>query len=144
MFSAPATSYFNQQNATLGTLGDARGKINLIRRFDWSQLPQTSDYQRRIGLAAGPEVWLDNVANFTIEYADNKYLFIEDYYEIGGDPGAETKATWKFNATSSHLVYAAHAHKDSPFITFSSAEKDSDVPPEYPRVICLLETEKCS
>ena len=132
IFSHPATSYFNHLNGTLDTLGQSRGKINLLRRFDWSNL--SNQDTKRIGIAAGPEVWLDNVANFTIEYADNNYLYIEDYYDIGGQPGVDNKDTWKYNATVAHLDFAANEHLHSPFITFSSAEKDSDDPPEYPRV----------
>jgi 1-phosphatidylinositol phosphodiesterase len=61
-------------------------------------------------------------------------VYIEDYYEIGGPSGTASKVQWKYNATTAHLAKAGRELADSLFITFSSAEQDYDVPPEYPRV----------
>ena len=78
-----------------------------------------------IGLALPPPVFLDNVANFSIEIAEDKYVYVEDFYDIDGPNTVESYDTWKFNATTAHLDFAAKEHQDSLFISFSSAEVDS-------------------
>ena len=130
IFSEPAVSYFNQLNASISTLGQARGKLNLVRRYNTNDLP-TND-TRAIGFGVSG-AWLDNVANFSIEYAPSKFIYVEDYYNLGGPPGAQSKIQWKYNATTSHLEFAAKEHLDSLFFTFASAEQGSDVPPETPK-----------
>mgnify|MGYP001579836922 FL=1 len=64
----------------LGSLGDSRGMMNLFARFDWNDLP--SQFDNRFGLHFSPSVWLDNGANFTIDYNTAEPLaYIEDLYE---------------------------------------------------------------
>ncbi|ORX39778.1 PLC-like phosphodiesterase [Kockovaella imperatae] len=133
IFSEPASSYFVQLNGSLPTIGEARGKMVLLRRYDDSKLPLNDT--KEIGLAVPPNVWLDNVANFSIEYASSKFAYIEDYYEIGGPDTVDSYITWKYNATTAHLIYAGQKHMDSLFITFASAEKDSES--VWPRIIAL-------
>jgi 1-phosphatidylinositol phosphodiesterase len=128
----PARAFFVDGDS-LGTLGAARGKITLLRRFDLSLLPANESRALGLDVSSG---WADNDAGFSITYdvPRNKSVYIEDYYEIGGPAGTASKVQWKYNATAAHLAKAAHEHEDSLFVTFASAEQDYDVPPEYPRV----------
>lgn len=55
-----AKHYFLQTNGSIGTLGEARGKITLLRRFDLDLLP--TSYEAALpGLHFSPTNWTDNV-----------------------------------------------------------------------------------
>jgi 1-phosphatidylinositol phosphodiesterase len=71
VFSEPARSFFSPLNGTLGALGSARGKLTLLRRFDWSLLPANATQALGLDVSSG---WQDNVADFSITYnaAQNK------------------------------------------------------------------------
>ncbi|KAJ4474299.1 PLC-like phosphodiesterase [Lentinula aciculospora] len=142
-----ATKYWVQVNGTLGTLGEARGKLTLLQRFDYSLLPNTSEYSKRFGIHLDPEDWHDNDPNITLVYntvnGTEQIAYIEvskDYYEMDGLPssaGAAENIQWKYNATIAHLQDAINPdlHPDQLYITFASSEHDTNG--ETPRIMAL-------
>ncbi|EIM82925.1 PLC-like phosphodiesterase [Stereum hirsutum FP-91666 SS1] len=135
-----AKKYWVQANGTLNTLGEARGKLTLLQRFDWSLLPDT--LTDRFGLHLDPEDWTDNSPNISLTYNEDTgaTAYIEDYYEIGLPigAGAAENIQWKYNATTVHIAEAASSlHPDSLYISFASSEHTSDLPPETPRIMAL-------
>jgi len=139
-----ASKYWLQVNGTLGTLGEARGKLTLLQRFDYNLLPDTPNYSKRIGIHLDPEDWIDNDPNITLVYNTvdgvEQVAYIEDYYEIDGLPDTASAALniqWKYNATIAHLEEAIdpNFHPDQLYITFASSEHDTDG--ETPRIMAL-------
>ncbi|THU98970.1 PLC-like phosphodiesterase [Dendrothele bispora CBS 962.96] len=131
--------YWLQTNGTLGTLGESRGKLILLQRFNYDMLPPS--LSNRIGIQLPPDQWTDNGPNITILYnqAEAQFAFIEDYYEIGlpSGSGVALNVQWKLNATLAHLQDATTLNPDQLYISFASSEHNSDVPPEYPRIMAL-------
>ncbi|KAI9734062.1 MAG: hypothetical protein M1818_007000 [Claussenomyces sp. TS43310] len=138
--SEHAQKYFVQTQDELRTLGEARGKITLLRRFDLDQLP-SSFSDALPGLHFSPALWTDNSPEISLTYnpAKNFTAYIEDYYNIGSPTGsgAALNIQWKFSATTAHLTKAAQKHPDSLFWSFASSEHDSDTPVEYPKIMAL-------
>ncbi|CAD6575914.1 MAG: hypothetical protein TREMPRED_001537 [Tremellales sp. Tagirdzhanova-0007] len=130
--STPATSYFLDVTSTLPTLGETRGKLVLLRRFDLSLLPSAPALG--LNVSAG---WLDNVANFSIPLGSGKNAYIEDYYELDGVNGTNEVITYKYNATVKHLEAAKNTDLNQLWISFSSAELDTAIPPDTPRILAL-------
>lgn len=136
-----AQHYLLPRKDSLGTLGEARGRIVLLRRFDLSALP--ASYAAALpGLHFPPAAWGDNGADNALVYNEEQNLtaYIEDYYEIDAPLGsdANTAIQWKYNATTAHLRQAADLqYADSMFWTFASSEYDANSPPEYPRIMAL-------
>ncbi|KAF7294681.1 PLC-like phosphodiesterase [Mycena indigotica] len=139
MTSNLASRYWVQANGTLGTLGEARGKLTFLQRYNYQFLPNTESKQFGIHLA--PEQWTDNSPSIEIVYnnAAHQSAFIEDYYEIGlpNGAGVAENVQWKLNATIAHLENATTLHPDQLYITFASSEHNDDVPPENPIVMAL-------
>src|SRR5207237_473086 len=125
--SAAATQYFVQTRGELGTLGDARGRITLLRRFPLDQLPQS--YSDALpGLYFPPAQWTDNDADIALVYNPDKNLtaYIQDRYEFdlpAGTPAA-VAIEMKYNATTAHLTKAATQDPDCLFWSFASGEGD--------------------
>ncbi|KAL8287240.1 hypothetical protein RQP46_003692 [Phenoliferia psychrophenolica] len=122
-----ALKYFIQANATLGTLGESRGMMNLFARFDWPDLP--AEFDNRYGLHFSPNDWEVNGANFSFIYNEHvpSSVYIEDFYhiEVGGPLNLPPKVQYKYNATSYHLDLAASGNNsDSLMLTFASAESN--------------------
>nr|OQO08706.1 hypothetical protein B0A51_17345 [Rachicladosporium sp. CCFEE 5018] len=138
--SAAAKRYVKQDH-TLGTLGDARGKIVLLRRFDLDKLP--ASYTAELpGLHFSPSAWTDNVPDITLVYdtATNGTAYIEDYYSpnTAVNSTAELNIRYKLNATVAHLEYAAgDAHPDDLFWTFASSTNIAHLPPITPTIQAL-------
>ncbi|KAF5390986.1 hypothetical protein D9757_004016 [Collybiopsis confluens] len=139
-----ASKYWVQINGTLGTLGQARGKLTLLQRFDWNLLPTSLAYSKRFGIHLDPEDWTDNDPNITLVYntvtGKQEIAYIEDYYETDGVPstaGPAENIQWKYNATVAHLQEAIspNIHPDQLYITFASSEHDTDG--ETPRIMAL-------
>lgn len=136
-----AKKYFVQTQNEFGTLGAARGKITLLRRFNLDALP--ASYSAAIpGVYFPASQWSDNGVDITILYnsAKNLSAYIEDFYEpeapIGS--GAAYNIALKFNATAAHILKASGPqYSGSLFWTFASSEHDADLPPEYPMVMAL-------
>jgi 1-phosphatidylinositol phosphodiesterase len=138
--SPAAQKYILQTKDELGTLGDARGKITLLRRFDFDQLP--ASYTDAIpGLHFSPSLWTDDDPDITLVYNTEKNLtvYIEDYYET--DSAIGTTAAYniglKYNATTAHLIKAATQYPDSLFWTFASSEYNLNVPADTPKIMAL-------
>lgn len=133
--STTAAKYVDQTHDTLPTLGAARGKVVLFRRFDLDQLPD--EYESALpGLHLSPSLWEDNSRNTSLTYntAMNLTAYIEDYYEpddLGDNSSAADNIAAKVNATVSHLEMAISDTSDyagSLFITFASAEHVTAMP----------------
>jgi hypothetical protein len=127
----------NNLNGQLGTLGEARGKLTFLQRYDYNFLPATEN--KRFGIHLPPSAWTDNSPVIEIVYntTTNQIAFIEDYYEIDGLPngsGPAENIQWKFNATTAHIENATLFNPDQLYISFASSEHDDDTPPETPRV----------
>jgi 1-phosphatidylinositol phosphodiesterase len=139
-----ADKYWLQVNGTLGTLGEARGKLTLLQRYDWNLLPTTPEYSKRFGIHLDPEDWTDNDPNTTLVYNTVKGVeqiaSSEDFYEMDGLPAtapASLNIQWKYNATIAHLREAINPaiHPDQLYITFASSEHDTAG--ETPRIMAL-------
>lgn len=135
-----AKQYILQTTGELGTLGEARGKITLLRRFDLPNLP--ASYENSLpGLHFSPNNWTDNDPDITLIYntTTNATAYIEDYYNIETAVGsnATENIQWKYNATTAHLTKAATQYPDSLFWSFASSENDYNIPPETPRIMAL-------
>ncbi|KAJ7063523.1 PLC-like phosphodiesterase [Mycena amicta] len=132
-----ASRYWVQANGSLGTLGEARGKLTFLQRYDYEFLPATES--KRIGIHLAPEQWTDNSPEIEILYAKNQIAFIEDYYEIGlpVGSGVAQNVQWKFNATTAHIHNATMLNPDQLYITFASSEHDQDIPAETPNIMAL-------
>jgi 1-phosphatidylinositol phosphodiesterase len=138
--SDAARKYFVQAKGELGPLGEARGKITLLRRFDLDQLPQS--YSDALpGLHFSPSLWFDNDPDIALVYNTQKNLtaYIEDYYGLDSPigSGAALNIQWKYNATTAHLTKAATQYPDSLFWSFASSEYDLDSPIETPEIMAL-------
>lgn len=138
--SPAAKEYILQTRGTIGTLGEARGKITLLRRFDLDLLPPS--YEASIpGLHFSPNNWTDNGANITLVYnqTTGETAYIEDYYQPQTPLGssAEENIRWKVNATEAHLRKAADSHPDSLFWSFASSTNTPNVPPDTPEIQAL-------
>ncbi|KAJ5157727.1 uncharacterized protein N7482_008827 [Penicillium canariense] len=138
--SPVARHYFVQTKDQLGTLGQARGKLTLMRRFDLDQLP--SSYTDALpGLHFSPSLWTDNSPDIVLTYntKENLTAYIEDYYQpltpIGSN--ATENIQWKYNATTENILKATNEHSDSLFWTWASSTNTDNVPPEWPRIMAL-------
>ena len=138
--SPAAKKYFLQTKDAFGTLGQARGKITLLKRFDMDQLP--ASYGDSLpGVHFSPALWTDDDPDITLVYnaATNATAYIEDYYET--DSATGTSAAYniglKYNATTAHLIKAATQYPDSLFWSFASSEYDTNIPVDTPRIMAL-------
>jgi 1-phosphatidylinositol phosphodiesterase len=135
-----AKKYFLQTKDRFGTLGEARGKITLLKRFDLDQLP--ASYGDALpGIHFSPALWTDNGVDIALSYNSAKHLtaYIEDYYQPNAPigMGAAYNIELKLNATTQHLVKASEMYPDSLFWSFASSNHDVDSPPETPRIMAL-------
>ena len=141
LLTSPAAKKYVLQTAnSFGTLGEARGKITLLKRFDQDQLP--ASYSNIPGVHFSPTLWTDDDPDITLVYnnATNATAYIEDFYET--DSAIGTSAAFniglKYNATTAHLIKAASAtYKDSLFWSFASSEYDANVPIDTPKIMAL-------
>ncbi|KAI0834906.1 PLC-like phosphodiesterase [Hypoxylon sp. FL0890] len=131
----------------LGTLGESRGKIVLVRRFDLDGEGE----EGLPGLHLSPTKWPDNDPDaFALVYntTTNATAYIEDYYEpdaLGSNSTVEENIATKMDAVKAHLQKAAAAYAveggqrdvDSLFITFASAEHNMNNPPVFPETMAL-------
>ncbi|KAJ5999809.1 hypothetical protein N7481_000218 [Penicillium waksmanii] len=138
LVSPEARHYFLQRKDQLGTLGEARGKIILLCRFDLDQLDPS--YTKALpGLHFSPSLWTDNSPDISLVYNSkmNMTAFIEDYYQPLTPAGSSAveNIKWKFNATKGHLLKATTGLEDSLFWTFASGTNTANTPPDWPRII---------
>ncbi|KAJ7118755.1 PLC-like phosphodiesterase [Mycena epipterygia] len=139
MTSNTASRYWVQANGSLGTLGEARGKLTFLQRYSYEFLPATES--KRIGIQLSPSAWTDNSPAIEIVYntITNQIAYIEDYYEIGLPVGSgyAENIQWKFNATTAHIENATMYNPDQLYISFASSEHDDDTPSETPIIMAL-------
>ncbi|KAG6856863.1 hypothetical protein H0H87_012680 [Tephrocybe sp. NHM501043] len=136
-----AKKYWVQNNGTLGTLGQARGKLTLLQRFTYSLLPSTSS--KRIGIRLDGAHWTDNGKAIELTYnaAKNQVAYIEDYYymdELSADAGTSANVDLKYNTTTSHIQNAIQDNPDQLYISFASASHNDAVPQVSPEVCSVL------
>lgn len=133
--STAAAQYIEQTHDALPTLGEARRKAVLFRRFDLDQLPD--EYEATLpGLHLSPSLWTDDSKDITLSYnaARNLTAYVEDYYEpddLGDNSTAAANIAVKVNATVAHLQKAtsnSFNYASSLFISFASAEHVYTVP----------------
>ncbi|KAK2604699.1 hypothetical protein N8I77_007608 [Diaporthe amygdali] len=133
--STTAAEYIDQTHDYLPTLGEARGKAVLFKRFDLDELPE--EYEAALpGLHLSPSLWTDDSRDISLTYNTvlNLTAYIEDYYEpddLGDNSTAAANIAAKVNATASHLAKATSGSSDydgSLFITFASAEHNTALP----------------
>jgi len=142
-----ARRYFVQDHDVLPTLGAARGKAVLLRRFVLDQLAPPDAEASLPGLALPSAKWPDNGKDFSLVYnaATNATAYVEDYYEPTAEDGVPLSANASANiaaklaATARHLAKAADAATapDGFFITFASAERNDAVVPVYPETMAV-------
>ncbi|ROV98392.1 hypothetical protein VMCG_07202 [Cytospora schulzeri] len=133
--STTAARYIEQTHDVLPTLGEARGKVVLFKRFDLDQLPDEYD-ETLPGLHLSPSLWTEDGSNFALTYNTDSNLtaYIEDYYEpddLGDNSTVTANIAAKVKATTTHLQMATSrnsSHADNLFITFASAEHVTTTP----------------
>jgi len=136
-----ARHYFLQTTGVLGTLGQARGKITLLKRFDLDMLPES--YTAALpGLHLSPNAWTDNGADITLVYnaSTNGTAYIEDLYSPSPPDSANpaTNIQWKLNATEAHLQKATlPQYKDDLFWTFASGGNTNTRPVDTPKIYAV-------
>jgi 1-phosphatidylinositol phosphodiesterase len=137
--SPAAKQYILQTQDQFGTLGEARGKITLLKRFDMDQLP--ASFSDLPGVHFSPALWTDDSPDITLVYntAENLTAYIEDFYETDSAIGssAEFNIQLKYNATVAHLNKAATQFPDSLFWSFASSEYDINVPIDTPEIMAI-------
>ncbi|KAJ5183812.1 hypothetical protein N7492_001428 [Penicillium capsulatum] len=137
--SEQARRYFVQAKE-LGTLGESRGKMTLLRRFSLDQLP-ASDVNTLPGLYFPLDRWPDNGAEFELTYNDTNKLtaYIGDYYHPETPAGSSVaeNVKWKYDATTENLKRAVDEHPDSLFWTWASGVNGGNQPPIWPRTLAL-------
>lgn len=139
--TSPAAKQYISQTNTLATLGSARGRITLLRRFDLNLLP-SSQSANLPGLHFSPADWGDNPRNNSLVYdAETQAVaHIQDYYspEVASDASAEEIIGSKFDACTDFFDYAASdAAPDELFWSFASSTKIGNEPPSTPRIQAL-------
>ncbi|KAK3399283.1 PLC-like phosphodiesterase [Sordaria brevicollis] len=159
ILTSPAAQRFIYPSHSLPpTLGDARGKIILLKRFD---LPDLSlpDQLSVPGLNFSPTLWPENNRGFELVYNQlpldpnsneklNETAYIEDYFEPNDLPNRmngsiEENVNAKWEAVESHLRAAVDASLDSEgqddglWITFTSGEHVLNEPNVTPEIMAL-------
>ncbi|KAJ4398488.1 hypothetical protein N0V85_006270, partial [Neurospora sp. IMI 360204] len=164
LLTTPAARRFIYPSHSLPpTLGHARGKIVLLKRFD---LPDLSlDQQLAVpGLNFSPALWPRNNKGFELVYNQledngkggegkkNETAYIEDYFEpndlpSGMNSSVEENVMAKWEAVEGHLRAAAAAgaagaagnggDDDGLWITFTSGEHVLNEPNVTPEVMAL-------
>ncbi|KAG8813424.1 hypothetical protein FRC17_001582 [Serendipita sp. 399] len=113
------------QSAALPTLGEARHKAVLLRRFAFDQLQSITP----IGIDASLG-WSDNNAAFSIVYGPNsETIYIEDFYNVEGTDVAAAVAS-KYAALSANLDLATGGQfPDQLFLSYASGYSGINVNP---------------
>jgi len=113
-FTTAPTSDYWVQGETLVTLGEARHKVILFRRYDL--IPTLSP----IGIPVA-QGWTDNNGDFVISAGDPS-VFVEDLYQIdSGSQPISADVQIKFDAFTTHVDNAnASSNKTQLFVSFAS------------------------
>jgi len=118
----PGRNHWVQVPNELGTLGHARGKAILLRRFSWADLPSsTPSTLPGVNLSDG---FADNDPDFVIPYNPVKNLsaHVEDYYAIYGNDTVAQKVDAKVQAVAGHIQQAVQGINNTSnfWMTFAS------------------------
>lgn len=145
-----ARRYVLQTRDELGTLGPARGKVVLLRRFDVDvDLSREEEAALLPGIHLSPALWPHNrYPDFELVYNPDKGLaaYVEDYYEPGAGLGpglsnASANIARKLDAATAHLRKAAQEggerQREGLFITFASGENNDNTPPVFPEIMAV-------
>ncbi|KAF8192921.1 PLC-like phosphodiesterase [Pholiota molesta] len=144
ILNAPvAQKYWVQVNGTLGTLGEARGKLTLLQRYSNALLP--ANLTKRMGIALDPQHWTDNgkIIELVYNVAEHQVAYIEDFYAITRSlPSGSGTAAYinaKFDAVTAHLTNATQPdlNPDQLYISFASAAFINDTTPVSPKIFAL-------
>ncbi|QSZ34739.1 hypothetical protein DSL72_007594 [Monilinia vaccinii-corymbosi] len=138
--SPAAMSYLAQTKDELGTLGEARGKIILLRRFDLNHLPDSYDAALP-GIHFPPALWTDNSPDIQIVYhaAGNRTAYIEDRYapQLPLFSSAALNIQSKYNATTTHLLRAADSSLAPDGLWWTWASGSQIIDDVFPEVMAL-------
>jgi len=113
-------------SSQLGTIGEARGKLTLLQRYDLDLL-SAAEKPNQIGIDLGPDRWTDNGKDIELIYnqAKNEIAYIEDFYdiELPANSTLSDHIQAKFDVVTQHLTNAtsSHLHPDQLYISFASA-----------------------
>ncbi|KAI1212918.1 PLC-like phosphodiesterase [Annulohypoxylon truncatum] len=140
-----AEAFVWQGRGYVPTLAETRGKVVLVRRFDMDDDNDAGDGKGELpGLHMSPNKWNVNDTNgFALVFNEttNATAYIEDYYEpdvLGENSTVVSNIDAKMVAVKANLEKAASGEDpDSLFITFASAEHDSNIPPVVPETMAL-------
>jgi len=117
----PVSDYWVQSTSLPLDLQAARKKIILFRRFSFDTTGNPDLTPVGLNVASG---WLDNNADFSIAYTPGHISYIEDLYQLNGDPSQvppATKVEEKFNALTSHITTSrGSSNLSQVFISFAS------------------------
>ncbi|KAF2487498.1 PLC-like phosphodiesterase [Neohortaea acidophila] len=143
--SPAAKRYILQDRNVFGTLGQARGKAILLRRFDLNLL-STSHQNAVPGIHFSPQKWTVNSANLALIYnanpnpksGDAGVAYIEDFYHPTS-PTLVEDIELKYAAVQSHLRRAASSRQpDALYWTFTSGTNTKhDSESSTPRKVAL-------
>lgn len=147
--SDAAKQYIRQTRDELGTLGDARGSITLLRRFDLDKLP--AEFEAKIpGLHFSPKKWTVNGANTELVYdtspsphGETGKAFIQDYYQplTPYDSSIVENIEAKMQKAVAHFHRAVKPeHENDLFWHFVSSTNVLQHPPKTPRTMALGES----
>ncbi|KAK3686698.1 hypothetical protein LTR37_019578 [Vermiconidia calcicola] len=143
-----AKKYILQTRGQFGTLGEARSRITLLRRFDLDLDLVPPAYETSIpGVHFSPREWTRNGANITLRYNDSNTIssddntaYIQDYYRpvTPANSTLEENIDAKLDATITHLRMAASSsHPDALFWGFASCTNTGHELPKTPRALAL-------
>jgi 1-phosphatidylinositol phosphodiesterase len=139
-------SYVNQARDELGTLGDARGRITLLRRFDLSKLRPEYEGQLR-GLHFSPSKWTVNGKDIKLVYnpslsssGETGKAYIQDYYQ----PDTPSNSSLAENIEDKMVKAIAHInratqqeHMNDLFWHFLSSTNIAQNQPKTPLMMAL-------
>ncbi|KAF9474655.1 PLC-like phosphodiesterase [Pholiota conissans] len=133
-----AKRYWIQTRGMLGTLGEARGKLTLIQRFNFDKLP--GHLTERIGIHLDQKQWTVNGKSIALTYNAEKghTAYIQDHYRLPPSPDSENPQMCvdeKFGVIKAHLEKAIdqNLHPDQLYISFASAAFRFEEPTLTPR-----------
>ncbi|KAG0149681.1 hypothetical protein CROQUDRAFT_653239 [Cronartium quercuum f. sp. fusiforme G11] len=125
--------YWLQKNGTLGSLGEARGKLIFVQRIEWDS--------PLLGIALPPSQFHDNDPEFSLVYNERTggTAYIEDFYNIIPKPSSFTsKVDQKLKAILCNLKNAAGPdHADQLYISFASGGALKNNPPITPQMLAV-------
>ncbi|WPH02404.1 Hypothetical protein R9X50_00526700 [Acrodontium crateriforme] len=127
--SRAAQRYFLRTTGLESTLGEARGKMILLRRFDLDRLDE-AEANALPGIHFSPERWEDNGADFSMSclpasHDDGRRAYISDHYAPPTKPTStlSSNVTLKFAAIKAHLDRASSpAHPEALYWGFASGK----------------------